>query len=82
MQGASAQAFLDELGGILQRLERLKGGLWEVARGVVDLHNDAAGRFADTHLERQKAATVAQRAFEAATGRPEAPVPFQVPVPE
>ena len=40
--------------------------MYEVARGISDLHEDEEQGFIATHEERQKAATVAQRRYERA----------------
>ncbi|VDB96039.1 unnamed protein product [Peniophora sp. CBMAI 1063] len=80
--GADAQVYVDKIKLLLEKVRELKLGVWDVSRSVEALHAAEVDAVAALHRERQKAATVAQRRHEAASGLPEAPVPFLVPVPE
>ncbi|VDB96119.1 unnamed protein product [Peniophora sp. CBMAI 1063] len=78
-QGAEAEALLADLGHVLQRLQRLREALYEVGRGVEDVHQDEEDAFVGLQQDRRRLLTVAQRRYEAATGLEEAEVPFPVP---
>ena len=73
---------MEKLKQALACLRELKDDAYEVARGIEDVFAYDEKRFLAVHAERQKAATVAQRRYESATGLPLGPVPLQAPIPE
>lgn len=80
-QGAQAQDFQKDITAIVQRLHNIKQKMWDLNRGAEDLLVEEERRLTAMHRERQNAATVGQRRYEAASGQPPGAVPFQVPPP-